>query len=889
MDRQKIIVFLFFLFAIPIALQSRRKKIIPRFQTIKTAEKETPTEPEELLSKIASSPKESPSAPKTIPDVKLSTEQDVTETEEVEEEEEEPAEQNVTDSRVSPSSKDESISPDDSSPKDIYLNFENASLKAFADYISDLKKINLIPDPKIAQQKISITIRDPLTTEGAWKIFLTMLEMSGYSIIKVGDIHKIIPKSKKLTEPLPVFINTPSEKLPDSDITIRYVTTLTNIPVSQVNTLLQSMLSSPSKVFMHENINGFVITDKSYNIKAAMKVLQELDRSDVKQSVTVMRLNQANADDVKTLFDSLMEKPKGNPLARFLGRQKDTSIEYFPATKIIAEPRTNSLILLGDQKSIKKIEDFVTNHVDTTLKGIKSPIHIYELQNTDAAQIKDILDAVTQAQSDSPAARYGGIRDGVKYFKKMTIAMDKQNNRLIVSSTDNQDWKLLKKTIEDLDKPQPQVAMETMIVSVNLEKNKQLGSQFRNKKHGQLGHNMNFQAGNNAPIVFQTDSQNSPISILGNLMSTVVSTVGSTVLTFGKANNIWNVIQMLQTQTNATVLSKPFIVTTNMKEAEIKVGEKRRVVSQQAIAENSGDPGSATGYEDAEASLDVKVTPQINLDGIITLDIGIDLEEFIGDTTTAPDSTTKSLSTKVSVANGQVLVLGGFAKTKIIENIYRTPLLNKIPVLGWLFKRKSRTVTKEYIFIFMSPTIIKPRTSPGTNPYTKMKLHRAKVDIDNAITVQKTKDPIHNWFFSPGKETYSRKVVDFATARYQPTTVDIINDPYYRTKTLRQKQQEEQGTTFDDGTQPTTPEPAEKTPLIDDVEPSTEENEEEPEVSPSMEEEVTKVSSQKQNPENEGTSNSRNTRRERLKKLLSRYSPTTETANIQQSIDGRKA
>ena len=685
---------------------------------------------------------------------------------------------------------EESDKPDEpeqeEKPKEIFLNFENADLASFVHYIAQLKNINLIPDPKITGNKISLTIRKPLTVEGAWNIFLTILEMSEFSIIKVGSVYKIIPKAQKLTEPLPTYINVPADTLPDSDLTIRFVTFLTNIPIDKVEPLLGSMLSKPSKIIKHPNANGFVITDKSYNIKAAMQVIQELDRSDVKQSVTVMKLKRANAKTVKELFDSLMQNKgqEGHPLARLLGRKPESSVEYFPpTTKIIAEERTNSLILLGDQKSIKKIEDFIIKHVDTELQSIKSPIHIYELKHTDVEQIHDILVAMVNPDTatDSAAVKHGGIRGGLKYFKPMKFSMDKTNNRLIVSSTDDEDWKLLKKTIHDLDKPQPQVALETLVVSIDFTTAKELGSQIRNKKHGQLGSNINIQAANMTSVVKSDDNQ----SILGNLLKAITFGQGTTVLTFGKGKNIWNMIHMLKTQVNTTVISQPFVTTTNMRKATINVGETRRVLSAEAIGDDSALVGEKS-FEDSEAGLKLVVTPQINLEGVINLDIDIDIKEFIG-TGERPDTTNRNLNTKVAVANGQVLVLGGFVKTKVQESTYKTPFLGNIPILGWLFKNKNRTATKEYIFMFMSPTIIKPRSLPGANLYTKMKLYQAKNDIDDAIEVDKTKDPIHNWFFNPDGETYSHKIIDFANARYQPTSTDIKNDPYYVSTTEREK------------------------------------------------------------------------------------------------------
>jgi len=780
MFKKKILILSLVLFSV-LLLEGRRRKVIPRFNPVKLlaqAKDKAPTSSpdggsERLLG--AQAPIEPQAPMEQAPAV----------------EPEEPVEPPIPEEPLVP----EEPPVPESEPKDIFLNFENADLKTFVNYIGELKKINLLVDPKIAGNKISVTVRDPLTTEGAWNIFLTILEMANFSIVKAGKIHKIIPKQNKLTEPLPVFIDTPSEKLPDSDLTIRYLTFLTNIPIDQVQPLLQSMLSDKSKIITHANSNAFVITDKSYNIKAAMKVIHELDRTDVKQSVTVMRLKHANADDVKKLFGSLMQKPEGHPLARLLGRAPEKSVEYFPpTTKIISEPRTNSLILLGDQKSIKKIEDFIVNHVDTELKGIKSPIHIYELKYADVDQIKDILENLIASESDTPAGKHGGIRGGVKYFKKMKFEMDKKNNRLLVSSTDEQDWKLLKKTIKDLDKPQPQVALETLIVSVQFDENKEIGGQIRNKKNGQIGRNVNAQSANITNIITKTEGSgdSAVTTLLGDLMQNMVASLGSTILTFGKMGNVWSMIRLLQSQTNVTVLSKPFILTTNMKEAKILVGEKRRVSYQQAIGDDQGTLGDTYGYQDAKADLEVKVKPHINLDGVITMNINVDIVEFTAKETTKPDTTEKHLETRVSIADGQVLVLGGFVKTKVLENTYRAPLLSNIPILGWLCKGKGRSVTKEYIFIFMSPTIVKPRTLPGTNLYTKMKLYQSKQDVEDAIEVRKTKDPIHNWFFNPTGETYSHKIVDYANARYQPTSVDIIRDPYYRATPLIEDKRKEQ-------------------------------------------------------------------------------------------------
>ena len=664
--------------------------------------------------------------------------------------------------------------------KDIYLNFEDTELSNFINYIGELKKINLIPSRALENVKISLTVRDPLTVDGAWKIFLTVLEMAGFSIIKVGEVYKVIPKAEKLTQPLPSYINVPFETLPDSDINIRYVVFLQNIQVAEIRGLLESMLSPQRSVIDYPEVNGMIITDKSFNIKAAMRVIQELDKTGLQETVTVMHLKNANANDVKTLFETLIKKPEGSPIARLLGKQAESNLEYFsPTTRIIAEERSNSLILMGNQQSIKKIEDFIIEHLDSELKGTETPLHIYELQHTDAEQIKEILETVTDVSAVAQAGKYGAVRGGVKYFKAMKFQADKDGNRIIVSTTDNQDWKLIKKTIEDLDKPQPQVAVETLIVTVDLGDTKQLGGRIRNKKEGQIGKGIDFQSTGIGNTTLGSD----PTSLLGNLISSLVTGQGASILTFGKGTNIWGIFEALQQQTNTSILAQPFLTITNKKKASITVGTKKRI---EAEVINAYDQKS---YKDTEANTKIDLTPQINLDGVIRFDIGITINEFTD--AAGKDQQTKNLVSNATVANGQVLVLGGFVKTKVTEQLQKTPLLGDIPVLGWLFKNKTRVITKSYVFIFMSPTIIKPRTQPGSNLYTRMKLHDAKNNIDESVETKKINDPLHNWFFNPEGENYTHKVDDFANARYQPTTVDIKNDPYYRVQTEKEKGIEE--------------------------------------------------------------------------------------------------
>jgi general secretion pathway protein D len=666
--------------------------------------------------------------------------------------------------------------------KEIYLNFENADLSSFIDYIAEIKKLNIFAEKQIEGAKISLTIRDPLTVEGAWNIFQTVLDTSGYAIVKTGDIHKIVSKDKKLTQPLPAYINVAPEKLPDNDSTIRYVFLLSNLQIGgDVTNLLQNMLSTPNALVEQKDMNAFIITDKAYNVKAAARLLLDLDSMGLPETVTVLKLRNVNATDVVALLTSLIRKPDVNPLARLLGKVAEGSTEYFPpTTRFFPEERTNSLVLLGTTKGVDKIVNFITKNIDTEIKAAESPLHIYEFQYIDATAAMAILKDVTAAPDSTAgqsASKFGAIRGGVKYFRPMTFQVDKGGNRLLVSCVDQQDWKLLKKTLDDMDKPQPQVALETLIVMIDPQDYRAFGGATRNKKTGQLGKGIDFQsAALDTPSVTIPSGQQNANSLLGNMLNQITANVGQSVLSFGNTANAWAVLQAIKTFTCTTVLSQPFVTVANKTTANLIVGNTQRIIDS---TQNTGTGGATLqGFKDAVANTTLNITPQINIDGVIVLDVNLEITDFVGQD---PNHTiSRKVKTNVTIADGQVLVLGGFVKTTVGETEYKTPILANIPLLGWFFRDKERTTTKSYLFIFITPTIIKPRSSPGMQLYTKMKLHQATDDIEDTVETKHLMDPIHNWFFNPEKENYSHKVIDFANARYQPTTVDIRNDPYYR-------------------------------------------------------------------------------------------------------------
>lgn len=671
------------------------------------------------------------------------------------------------------------------------IRLEKESFKVLADFLFNEKQVNYIPNEDLSKIDVSLTAPLPLSQDEFEELCLKVANDKGYTTVKIGGdeskndaLYKFVKKEAQYSEALPIVMGRSSIELEDSEKTVRFVTFLKNLSISDVDQVLKALLSPGAQVIPLQNFNGLIITDKCINIKYAMKVINELDNSGFQEVVSLIQLKETNAIDVKNFLEKFKKNDSSSIISRILsGSSLESSAEYFPSgIKIIAEERTNTLILLGTAAALERVQDFVINVIDKPLDEGAIPFDIYECQHVDCESLKRTLDEITR-QTESSVGKFGGVKGGMKFFNSVKIESDKRGNRLIIYCADKQDRNIVLDTIKQLDKQVPQVFIDTMIVEVSNDLQKGLSGQIRNRSDGSPVPSVNFQTSGviDRPVLSQAG--NNMVSLLSNLVNGIGKLdQGSTLFSIGAMDDIWAILKVLSTQVNVSIISQPSITLSNRGSGTIVSEQTKRVKGETAITA-SGSAG-IDGYRDATAKTELSFSPQINQDGLVTLTANITLNDFIGNT---ENTLRKTLKTKLTLANGQVMVMGGFVKTKASEATSRAPF-SSIPILGHFFKSKGRSESKQYTFFFVRVNIYKPRSAPGIGPVTKMRLHSARDNVADCIETDWSKDPIQNRFFNPSKDNLYHKVVDFANARYQPTTVDLSRDPLYTSNIESKKQ-----------------------------------------------------------------------------------------------------
>ena len=316
------------------------------------------------------------------------------------------------------------------------------------------------------------------------------------------------------------------------------------------------------------------------------------------------------------------------------------------------------------------------------------------------------------------------IVTGVK-SEKARISVDSRMNALVVrdlSLNIDQMARLLK----SLDVKMPQVLIEAKIVEVSSNYARELGVQWGGQYTGTNGKGTTVVTGGASGSSSSTSgSASSPIGsstfypLTGdiglsgnayavNLPAAVGSGSGGAIgISFGKLGGALSLdlqLSAMQTTGNGKILSSPKVMTMNNKEAKISSG-----IDIPVRVLTTTTAGTSAQVQIISTSLMLSTTPTIAQDGRITLAIKVEKSEpdFSRQVDNIPTITKRNANSELVVNDGETVVLGGILTKSNSESESAVPFLSKIPVIGWLFKKKSKNESQDELMIFITPTIVK--------------------------------------------------------------------------------------------------------------------------------------------------------------------------------------
>ncbi|MDA0713590.1 MAG: hypothetical protein O2897_06350, partial [bacterium] len=432
--------------------------------------------------------------------------------------------------------------------------------------------------------------------------------------------------------------------------------------------------------------------------------------------------------DAKNSKNSRMYDYPSRRSARRSTKENESS-SGFSVQKIIADDRTNKLIVIASEKAFEKIKEMIeildSPSSDSSTQG---QINVYYLKNGDAKKIAATLSSVIQ--TGGSAARRGrpprpGFRDEGELFEgDIRVTADETTNSLVVVASPR-DYKSLVKVIAQLDRERIQVYVEAAILDIGLSDKNNFGMEAFAGIPGMPGGGMGLLATPGGGIGLATGLMGAMGAAGGGAASVAglaglpkvlgaFNFVGPSADLFGtgvKVPSFGLAIEALQTYANIDVLSTPSLLTLDNEKAEMSVGEKVPTVGgASTIGGTNGIPIQNITYQDVK--LRFAITPHVNDDNMVRLEIDQDVNELgQKEVIFGQDQyriRTKSAKTTVVARDQQTIVIGGLISDKRIETETKVPFFGDIPFLGYLFGKKTvKEIDKKNLLLILTPYVIR--------------------------------------------------------------------------------------------------------------------------------------------------------------------------------------
>ncbi len=592
------------------------------------------------------------------------------------------------------------------------FDFPDADILDITKFMQKLTGINLILD-KDVKGKVSITAPTPITVGDAWKAYLTALNMSGYAMVKSGAFYKIINARDLRYTPTKIYTGTYT---PDTENFMMRVITLKNISVKEISRNFRPFMSRYGRIIDIEQTNSIIIADTGQNINRIVKLIKFLDVPGYEEGLHIIPVKNSSAQEIAKLLDQLVLNNKSTSRSKRSSRGSSSSSGAGEnISKIIAETRTNSIIALANAQGALELKALIKKLDVQAVSQASGRVHVHYLRFGDAEELSKTLSSLVSgatAKGDTKAVtRFtsGGALDNAVFSSEVKITADKGNNALVVTASPT-DWLTLKDVISRLDIPREQVFVEGLILETNVTKGREFGTSYVGAYGTGAVERMGFGNG--------SDDGDLTSILTGNVTNVsgffaglgVGGTRTITLPTGGTAevNSVSMLLKVLSSNSKTNVLATPQILAMDNTEASFEVGETVPITST-----TTTNGASAQSFSQQKVALVLKLTPQINkVTRFVKLKIDQRIDDFASVERAANNAaggvstTTRSAVTEVMVRDQDTIAMGGFMRDKTTETLSKVPLLGDIPVLGWLFKQKGRTINKVNLLFFITPKIL---------------------------------------------------------------------------------------------------------------------------------------------------------------------------------------
>ena len=563
----------------------------------------------------------------------------------------------------------------------VTIDFNNVDINVFIKFISELTGKNFIVDQRV---KGNVTIISPtkISIREAFKVFESVLEVHGFTTVPAGNVTKIIPapdgRSKSIETRVKTQPGSTSDRLVTQLLPLRYA------DPNEIKRLFTPLVSKNSVIVAYTPTNMLIITDAYSNIKRLMRIVKEVDVEGIGQEISVIPLFHADSKKLVSILSTVFQT---RPAAK-----KGAQASY--KAKFVSDERTNAIVILASEVDTVRIKRLVALLDKETPRGSEK-IRVYYLENANAEDLAKVLQEIPTKKGAQGKGKPAPVLS-----EDIRITADKATNSLIIQA-ETGEYQIIEEIIRKLDIPRAMVYIEALIMEVDAEREFNFGTEWQAVGATTIGgRDAAVGAGFNRGL----EESNLPgltqgIPAGGFSLGVFTEAIEIAGVSF---SNLTALINALQSDQEVNILSTPQILTTENEEAKINVGKNIPFQTRTSTTDNE----TFNSFEYRDVGTILKVTPQINQERSVRLNISLEVQVLESTVDFRPTTLKRTIDTTVVVQDSNTIVIGGLIDENSAERVQKVPVLGNIPILGWLFKYKSTASQKQNLYIFLTPRVV---------------------------------------------------------------------------------------------------------------------------------------------------------------------------------------
>jgi len=553
------------------------------------------------------------------------------------------------------------------------INFVAADLNNVLTIYSELVGRTILRPANLGAPQIVLKTQTPLTKSEAIQALDAVLALNGIAMLNVGDkFVKAVPVAQANQE-AKAFDDRAAEDLPEFGQYTTHVVQTRFIKPTELAPVLQQFAKIPNSILSVDSSQILVLRDYAENVKRMLEMIAKVDVAVPSEFISeVIPIKYALASDIASAISSLGGGGSGGSVG-----QRSTGT------------RTGTTRPGGTGAS-------GANPYGGTQPGM-SPGAMGAPGTPGAAGGSSFSDRLQQIIKR--AATPTGDLQLLGYTK---IIADERMNALLIFAT-REDMKMIKDIVEKLDVVLAQVLIETIIMDVGLEDRFDFGVSGVQTPRDFSG-DFTGAGGANANKFFNFAGSGNT-NAAGDLL-------GSGLRYFGRINDdIFISLEAMASDGRASVIQKPRIQTSHATPAAIFIGETVPYVTSTYFGGGFGG-GPSSSFSQLRVGIGLNVTPFINPDGLVVMQIDQTIDEISGATPiegvgNVPNTTSRTLSAEIAVLDNESILLGGFIRNADSTTKSGVPFLKDIPLLGYLFRSTSEQKKRTELMVLMRPTVLR--------------------------------------------------------------------------------------------------------------------------------------------------------------------------------------